>query len=197
MFCDDLSGADLRRFGHGDLVVEPRRRNHTRRVVLILADGSLYHIPHTVDEPDGKSRAALQLDLGGFLRDEFWLCRHNGPARTALWKFVTGPLPAVDVVNIGDHLGLHEPLDESGFSGPHRAHHADVDISRGTGGDILIDTGIHSNLHAPNSAYSDLQPLAHGGCRHHSRLPFSVAEWASFFACNTRCPFLFALHSLA
>ena len=183
MFCDDLSGADLRRFGHGDLVVEPRRRNHTRRVVLILADGSLYHIPHTVDEPDGKSRAALQLDLGGFLRDEFWLCRHNGPARTALWKFVTGPLPAVDVVNIGDHLGLHEPLDESGFSGPHRAHHADVDISRGTGGDILIDTGIHSNLHAPDGACSDLAaPRMEAAFSGHRLDLLYVPRWQSMTA---------------
>ena len=39
---------------------------------------------------------------------------------------------------------IHEPLDEGGLPGAHGAHHADVDIPSGAGGDILIDTGIHS-----------------------------------------------------
>ena len=141
---DHLPGADLRRLGHGDLMVVPGGGDHPGGVVLHLADGALHHVSHTVDQPHGKARPVRQLDLGSLLRDELGLGGHDGPARAALGQLIPGPLLAVDVVDVGDHLGLHEPLDEGGLPGAHGAHHADVDIPSGAGGDILIDTGIHS-----------------------------------------------------
>ena len=141
---DHLSGADLRRLGHGDLVVVPGSGDHPGGVVLHLSDGALHHVAHAVDQPHGKARPVRQLDLGGLLRDELGFGGHDGPAGAALGQLIPGPFLSVDVVDVGDHLGLHEPLDEGGLPGAHGAHHADVDIPSGAGGDILIDTGIHS-----------------------------------------------------
>ena len=51
---------------------------------------------------------------------------------------------AVHVVDIGNDLRLHEPLDKGGFARPHRPYHTDIDVARSAGGNILIDRGIHS-----------------------------------------------------
>ena len=141
---DDLPGADLRRLGHGDLVVVPGGSDHPGGVVLHLADGSLHHVAHAVDKPHGAVSPVRQLDLGGLLRDELGLGGHDGPAGAALGQLIPGPLLPVHVIDVGDHLGLHEPFDERGLPGAHGAHHTDINIPSGAGGDILIDTGIHS-----------------------------------------------------
>ena len=144
VFRDDLPGADFRRLRHGNLVVIPGRGNHPGGVVLKLADSPPYHIAHAVNEPHGERSAVGQLHLGRFLRDELGLRRHNGPAGAALGQLIPGSLFTVHIFNVGNHLGLHETLDEGGLAGPHRAHHADVDIPRRAGGDILINGRVHS-----------------------------------------------------
>ena len=141
---DHLPGADFRRLGHGYLMVVPGGGDHPGSVVLKLADGPPDHVAHTVDEPHGEGRAIRQLHLGRLLWDKLGLRRHDGPAGAALGQFIPGPLLAVHVFNVGNDLGFHEALNEGGLSGPYRAHHADVDIPRRAGGDILIDGRIHS-----------------------------------------------------
>ena len=141
---DHLPGADLRRLRHGNLMIVPGSGHHPGCVVLKLADGPPYHVAYAVDEPHGEGRAVGQLHLGRLLRDELGLRRHDGPAGTALGQLIPGPLLAVYIFNVGNYLGFHEALDEGGLAGPHRAHHADVDIPRRAGGDILIDGRIHS-----------------------------------------------------
>ena len=93
-------------------------------------------------------RMTLELMLASHCRD-CTACEKNrscrlqemddGAAGAALGQLIPGPLPAVDVVDVGDDLGLHEPLDEGGLPGAHRTHDTDVDIPGGPGGDALID----------------------------------------------------------
>ena len=45
---------------------------------------------------------------------------------------------------VREHKKLHKPLDKGGLPCSHRPHHANVNISGGAGGNILIDRGIHS-----------------------------------------------------
>ena len=125
-------------------MVVPGCGDHAGRIILVLPDGPPDHIAHAVDQPHGKCRPALQLDLRRFLRYELGLGSHDGPAGTALGQLIPGPFPAVDILDVGNDLRLHEPFDKGGFSGAYRSHHANVDIPRGAGGDILIDRGIHS-----------------------------------------------------
>ena len=54
-------------------------------------------------------------------------------------QLIPGPVPAVAVIDIGQHLGLHKALDEGGFSGAYRTHHADIDTAAGAGRHILIN----------------------------------------------------------
>ncbi len=146
MFRDNLPRADLRRLGHGNFVVVPGRCNHAWGIVLKLPDGPPDHVAHAVNQPHGKRRAVRKLHLGRFLGHKFRLRRHDRPSRTALRQFIPRPFLAVNVFDVGNDLGLHETLDEGGFPGPHRPHHTNVDIARRTGGDILIDRGIHSYI---------------------------------------------------
>ena len=180
---NNLPGADLRCLGHGDLMVVPGSRDHAGRVILVLADGALHHIAYAVDEPHGEGRASLQLNLGRLLRDKFRLRRHDGPSGAALGQFIPGPFPTVDIFDIRNDLRLHEPLDESGFAGPHWPHDTDVDIPRRAGGNVLIDTGIHSNLHAPDGACSDLAaPRTEAAFSGHRLDLLYVPRWQSMTA---------------
>ena len=136
---DDLPGAQLRRLGHGDLVVVPGGHHHPGRQVLILAHSAGHHIPHAVDEPHGERDPLLHADLHRLLRHELGFGGHDGAAGAALGQLIPGPVPAVAVLDIGQHLGLHKALDEGGFSGAHRPHHADVNAAAGPGRHILIN----------------------------------------------------------
>lgn len=80
-----------------------------------------------------------QLDLGSLLRDELGLGGHDGPARAALGQLIPGPLPAVDVFDVGDDLGLHEALDEGGLARPNRTHHTKIYISVRAESDVLVN----------------------------------------------------------
>ena len=111
---DDLPGTGLRRLRHGDLMVKPGGGHHPGGIPLQLAHGPGHHVAHTVDEPNGEGRTSLQRHVGGLLRHELGLRRHDGAAGAALGQLIPGPLPAVDVVDVGDDLRLHETLDEGG-----------------------------------------------------------------------------------
>ena len=49
---NDLSGADLRRLRHRNLMVEPRRGDHPGHIVLELSRRTRDHVAHAVDETD-------------------------------------------------------------------------------------------------------------------------------------------------
>ena len=124
--------------------VEPGGCDHSGCVVLKLADCPPDHITDAVNQPNGEGAAIRQLDLRRLLGDKFGLRRHDSTPGAALGQFISGPFFSIDIFDVGNHLGLHKALDKGGFSGTHRPHHADVDIPRRAGGNILIDRGIHS-----------------------------------------------------
>ena len=139
---NDLPGANLGGLGHGDGLGEPGGGHHPGGVVLQGAHRTGHQVAHAVDEPHLEGGPAVHGDLHRLLGDEFGLGGHDGAARAALGQFILGPLPAVDVLDARDDHGLHEPLNERGFSSPHRPHHADIDISLGSQGDILIELAL-------------------------------------------------------
>ena len=147
MLSDHLSRAHLRRLRQRDLLLKPGGTDHTRLVVLKLAHGALHHIAHTVDEPQVKARAALQVDVSRLLRNKLWLGSHDGAAGAALGQLILGPLPQIYVVHIWQHKLLHKAFDEGGLSRPYRTYHADIDVPRRPRGDILIDRAVcHSSI---------------------------------------------------
>ena len=145
---DDLARADLRRLGHGDLVVEPRRHDHARREILKLPHRAGHHIAHAVDQPHGKRRAAVQTDLDGLFGDELRLGGHDGAARAALRQLILRAVAAVGIFDMRDDLRLHETLDKRGFSCPNRTDNADIHAASCPGGHVLINGcgSIHSAL---------------------------------------------------
>ena len=145
---DDLPGPHLRRLGHGDLVIEPGGGHHPLQLPLHLPHRPGDHIAHAVDQPYPEGHAPLHRHAGGLLGDELGLRRHNGPAGAALGQLIPGPLPAVDIFDVGDDQRLHKALDEGGFSRSDRPHNADVDVALRPQGDILIDFSL---LHCDSS----------------------------------------------
>ena len=138
---DHLPRAGLRRLRHGDLVVEPVGGHHPGRALLLRSGGPFHQISHAVDETDGEPGPARG-DLHRLLRHEFRFAGHDRPTGAALGQLVSGPLPAVHVLDAGEHQGLHEALDEGGFAGAHRPHHADIDVAARANGYVLIN-GMH------------------------------------------------------
>lgn len=132
------------RLCHGDGMIVPRRCDHPGLIILRLAQGPPDHVAHTVNKPDRKGRAPLQLDLGRLLRHELRFRRHHRAGRSRSGAALSARSRPVHLVNIGNDLCLHEPLDKGGFPCPHRPYHTDIDVARGAGGNILIDRGIHS-----------------------------------------------------
>ena len=125
-------------------MVIPRCCHHAGLVLLHLPQGPRDHVADTVDKADGKGRAAIQLKLHCLLRHKLRLRCHDSPAGAALRQLIPGPLLAVNIVDAGNDLCFHEPLDKGGLSCSHRPHNTDINIPGGAGGNILIDRGIHS-----------------------------------------------------
>ena len=139
MVGNDLAGTDLRRFGHGDLVIEPGCHHHPRRQVLKLPYSGVHHIPHAVYQPDREGRAPRQPELHSLLRNEFRLRRHNGAPGAALRQFVLCPVTPVAVFDVRQHQRLHKSFDKGGFSRADRSHNADIHAAAGTLSHILIN----------------------------------------------------------
>ena len=144
-----FSGAYLGGLRHGDLMVKPWSGDHALGLPLQLSHCSGHHVAHTINEPHLERRRGVHGHGHRLLRNKLGLCRHDGPPGAALGQLIPGPLPAIDVVDVGDDQTLHHPFDEGGLSGAHRPHHTDVDIAVGPTGDILIDFALfhcHSSL---------------------------------------------------
>ena len=139
MLRDDLPGANLRRLGHGDLVVEPRCHDHAGRQIFKLSHGAGNQVPYAVHQPDAELCSTGQFDMGGLLGYEFRLGSHDGAARAALWQLVGGSIPAKAIFHPGQHLGLHETLDKGRLAGAHRPHYADIDVAVRSLGYALIN----------------------------------------------------------
>ena len=142
----DLPGAQLGSLRHGDRFVLPRRRDHPRLVVFHGTDGSVYHIAHRVDEPHGQGRRAVRGDLDRVLRDKFRLCGHDGLAGAALRQLILGPFPLVQVADVRNDQLLHKPLDESGFSRPHRPDYPDIDVAARASGNVGVEITHNDSL---------------------------------------------------
>ena len=140
VFLHNLFGAKFGGVGHGDLMVEPRGGDHSWLPVLGGAGGTFHHVAHRVDHPDPQPGGAVGADLHRLLGYKFWFGSHDGLAAAALGQLVTGPFPAIRIFDAGNHQLLHDPLDEGGLSRPHGAHHADVNIAPGPGGNVLVDS---------------------------------------------------------
>ena len=52
-------------------------------------------------------------------------------------------IPAVGILDGGNHQCFHDSFDQGGFSGSNRPHHTNIDIAAGAPGNILINA-VHS-----------------------------------------------------
>jgi len=146
----DLLCAKLCCLRHGDWLLEPRRRHHARRAVLLRAHRAIHHVPDRVNEPHRKPALAVRTDLHGLLRHKFRLRGHDGLSRAALRQLILRTLAPVDIFNIRQHQLLHKPLDKRGFSRPHRTHHADINAAVRALRDLLINRAfLHDTASLP------------------------------------------------
>ena len=151
---DHLPGADLGGLRHRDFVVHPGGHDHSGLPVLKLSHGPLDHVAHTVDQPHRKGGSALQREVHSLLGDKFGLGGHDGPAAAGLGQLVNGPLPAVDVVDVGDDASLHEALDKGGLPCSDRPQHPYKQGPAGACGNVLIEIRIcHSYLPCAAGAF--------------------------------------------
>ena len=148
MALHDLFGAQLRRLGHGDLLVIPGGGDHPGLALLLRPHGPGDHVAHGVDHADAQAGHIVRGDLHRLLRHKLRLGGHNGLSGAALGKLISRPLRPEGVLEPGDHQCLHDPLDQGGFSRPHRPHHADIDVPAGPGGDLCVNT-FHSQPPTP------------------------------------------------
>ena len=143
MLIHDLFRPQFRSLGHGDLMVIPGCGDHPGNPLLFSPHCPIHHIAHRVNKPQSEFRCSVGRNLHRFLRNKLGFRGHDGSAAAALGQFIPCPFRPVGIGNIGNHQCFHDPLDEGGFPGPHRAYHADVDIAPGTPGNILVNA-VHS-----------------------------------------------------
>ena len=139
MVLNDKGSPLLRRFGHGDFVVEPGRRHKAFLPVLHLPDRTLHHVAHTVHQTNGEPAVFSQGDGYRLLRHKLRLRRHDAAAGAALRQLVLCPLAQILILDPRDHQGLHKTLDKGGFPCSNRAHYAQHAGAAGTLGQVLID----------------------------------------------------------
>ena len=150
MFRDDLAGADLGGEIEGNLLVVPRGFDHTRRVVLDIAQRGGHDIAHAVDHSHPEGSGLVQTDLDGFLRNEFRLGGHDGASGSRLRHFIGGSLYLVLAAHVGNDQRFHELLDEGGFARSHRTDHAYIYIAAGAFGDVSVDFGVSHVFCSPS-----------------------------------------------
>ena len=135
----DLFGAQLSGLGHGDFIVKPGGGDHPGHPILLGAHSPFHHVAHGVNHPNPQFGGAVRGDFHPVFRHELGLTGHNGFPGAALGQLIPGPFRFIGVIDVGNHQLFHNPLDEGGFSGTHRAYHANVDIASGSGGNIGVD----------------------------------------------------------
>ena len=135
-----LSGTQFRSLCHGNGRFRPGGCHHSGNALLLRTYRTGDHIAYGVDHPHPHGGLALGRDLHSLFRHELRFAGHNGSAGTALGQFIPGSGLPVGICDGRDHQILHDPLDQRGFSGPHRTHHTDIYISAGSGGDVLVNS---------------------------------------------------------
>ena len=73
VFLHNLFGPQLRRLGHGNLVVKPGSCDHSGVSLFFCPYGPLHHVSHGVNEPHPEIRHAVGGDFHRLFRDEFGL----------------------------------------------------------------------------------------------------------------------------
>ncbi len=132
-------GTDFRGLGERDFIVKPRGFHHPLRPFLHMPGCPVHHKTHAVNEPDADFQILVQPDFGSLLGDKFRLRRHNGLALCRLGQLVGRPFPGVGILHFWQHHHVHKPLDERGFTGPHRPHHPNIDIPIRPCTDIFVN----------------------------------------------------------
>ena len=139
MLLHNFFGTQFRRLGHGDLIVIPGGSHHSGSSLFLRPHRSGHHIAYRVNHPDLELCFPVRRYFRRLLRDELGFRGHDGFPGAALGQFIPCPFFSVGIFNGRNHQLLHNPLNQSGFSRPHRANHTDINIPSGTAGNVLIN----------------------------------------------------------
>ena len=93
MLLNDFARADLGRFLERNRFLEPRRRNHARSVLVLVAFGPFDGVSDTIDQPDVDFQPFGHFKLHRLIRHKFRFGRHDRFARRALRQFVDRSYP--------------------------------------------------------------------------------------------------------
>src|SRR5690606_33025246 len=118
-------------------LVKPRGAHHAGPRLIFVAPGAGHRVADAVHQAHPATGALIQLQGDGLVGYEEGLGRHDGASGPALGQLVLGPLAHVGVPDLGKHQGVHEALDEGGFSGAHRSDDPDVNAASRTLGHVL------------------------------------------------------------
>ena len=152
----DLFRPQLCCFRHWDFMIIPWGGHHSGDTFLLSPHRATHHVANGIDHTNTQLCRSVRRNFHRFLRYELRLGSHDGLTAAALGQFVTGSLLAIWVFNAGNDQFFHDSLDQGGFSGSHRPHNTDVDITAGSCGNVLINA-FHSQ--PPNPAGGWLLPL--------------------------------------
>ena len=124
-------------------LVEPGGMHHSGLFVFDVSQRTGDNITHTVDHAQPHVRIVSQRQFYRILRDELRLGSHDGSSGGGLGQFICGAFFPRFVRNMRNDQLFHESFDEGGFSGADWADDADINVTAGAAGDVLIDRICH------------------------------------------------------
>ena len=145
MLAYDLARAGFRRLLKGERGFRPRCHDHARLPFLDQPHRSGDNISHAVDKLHTAFRAFVKRYPCRVFGDKFRFCRHYRPAGCRLRHFVPGAYPVGFAFYSRQDQVFSKAFYQRGFTGPYRAHHADIYIAARSDGNIAVYTRVCQN----------------------------------------------------
>ena len=128
-------------------MVKPGCLHHPLIPIFHVAVHSVDQISDTINQLHLCSHIILQLKAYGLSWNKLRFRGHDRFPLSRLRQFIHSPLFCRRILHLRQHHHIHEPFDKRRLAGTHRSNHTKVDISTGSGSNILINIRICHSSH--------------------------------------------------